>query len=335
MDIARENGTLNYSFVRTNVMSTYNPAVIVIFICISILIFTINTLVLLLYYYKSSLLKKPSNRLLLSLSICDLANTIGLILITINIMVPDEFSITYRILVDIYEAFLVKTIVFHLCGLTLDRYIALFFALRYQAIVTCENVKQYIIISWIVPFITSTIQLSWLHKVISGKVSTDDEFKIRMIDFWFSSITFLIFLALPMVLLAAAFGTMISEIQRIALSTPGRNIGVGKRGSALSLSEKRSTYIYGVMFLTFLLLTMPYYSLRLKNDIELYFTDSHTAWYDVLLSRIVVACKYSTSIIRPAIYAVASLKLKIVLSELWKKLLYGKICPDDMAALSR
>ena len=307
-----ENGLSNYSLVKKN--ATYNPAVAAVFMGIGTLTLTANTLIVTVYCSsKFVLLKKPSNRLLFSLAVCDLATALGIFCVTLNIIFPDIFGLPYRVLVDIYEAFLVKTLVFHLCGLTLDRYIALFFALRYQAIVTNIRVKRYLVVSWLVPLLASGVQLTWLHKIILGNATADDDTEIYKMDFWYSILSFLVFLATPMVLLLAAFGSMITEIQRITLNTPGRTVD---RQDSLSLREKRCTYIYSVMFVTFLLLAMPYYSLRLKNDLEVYFTENHQADYSEVLARVVVASKYSTSVIRPVLYILTSVKWRAVASQL-------------------
>ena len=148
--------------------------------------------------------------------------------------------------------------------------------------------------------------------------------EITKIDFWFSSISFLVFLATPMVLLLAAFGVMITEIQRIALSTPGRNMGANRRYS-LSSSERRSTYIYISMYATFLLLAMPYYSLRLKYDLEMYLTDDNKIEYSELLTRFVVGAKYSTSVIRPVLYMLTSVKPGAVALQLFQKIVKREI----------
>ena len=97
--------------------------------------------------------------MLFSLATCDLLSALGLVGISVILFNMNMGLLPYRILLDVYETFLVKTLIFHLCGLTLDRYIGLFYALRYNAIVTAENVKRYIVVSWFVPFVASGVQV--------------------------------------------------------------------------------------------------------------------------------------------------------------------------------
>ena len=227
---------------------------------------------------------------------------------------------------DIYEAFLVKTLLFHLCGLTLDRYVALFFALRYETIATHTNVRRFVVISWIAPFIASAVQLTWLHKVMSESSSgltVELICSITIIDFWFSLTSFLLFLALPMILLAIAFMSMLIEILRIIRSTPGAD-----RLGRVSSKEKRAIYMFSLMYVTFLLLAMPYYTVRLGIDIHHYRYGVVPKILSPTMMRAVVGLKYSTSIIRPLLYGRTSSELRRVSRKLRYKLMPCKVHQD-------
>ena len=63
---------------------------------------------------------------------------------------PTNESFKYRIMVDILMVFFVKATILHLFGLTVDRYISLFYALRYKALVTSKNLKTFIVLAWII-----------------------------------------------------------------------------------------------------------------------------------------------------------------------------------------
>ena len=290
--------------------ATETPTSIIFFMLISAISILSNVAVLYLYYSKlTALLKKPSNRLLISMAVCDLFTSLGLILTTINFVMAD-INISYRILVDIYEDYFVKCLVFHLCGLALDRYIALFFALRYQAIVTNKNVTRYIAIAWILPFISSGLQFAWLYNNIAGETVTKQaDIKISRLDFWYSLISFVIFLALPMIYLAIAFIAMAVEIRRIVRNTPGRTLR-----QESGKCDSHSTYVFSAMYVSFLLLAMPYYSLRLRNDLHGYQNSACRDMHTSLVCRFVVGVKYLTSVVRPILYVFTSFEIHSCLS---------------------
>ena len=53
-------------------------------------------------------------------------------------------------MVDILMVFFVKATILHLSGLTVDRYISLFYVLRYKALVTSKSLKTFIVLAWII-----------------------------------------------------------------------------------------------------------------------------------------------------------------------------------------
>ena len=138
---------------------------------------------------------------------------------------------------------------------------------------------------------------------------SDEELcSITLIDFWFSLTSFLLFLALPMVLLALVFGMMLAEIQRIVRSTPGLE-SFGR----VSSNERRAIYMFSLMYLTFLLLAMPYYTIRLWLDIHHYLYQREPGGISASLMRVVVALKYFTSVIRPLFYGFTSSEIRMVI----------------------
>ena len=292
---------------------------------ISIFMVAANTLVMCLYCWKGRrLLNIQSNRLLLSLSICDFLSGIGVIFSALNNLLPifenptTTLGYTYRIIVDIYIAFLVKTNVMHLCGITLDRYISLFYAFRYHCIVTKKSIKRYIIAAWLIPLIASSIQLSWLYKVIVGHEDEDDIKYISDIEVWYSVVSFIIFLAIPLILLAAAFFAMFFEIRRILRSTPPHHSeGLFEE----SVKQRRVIYVFGVMYLTFVILAMPYFYLRLLIDI--YFWMGNEIFINKGVAHWTIILKQLTSIINPVLYTATCPELKSLLQQVRRKIAIG------------
>ena len=299
------NSSINKKYAE---LASTEFAAVTVYLVISLLSVFSNVAVLCLYCSRlAALLKKPANRILISLAVCDIFTPLGLIMITMNFLVP-KMDISYRIVIDVYEDFFVKCLIFHLCGLTLDRYIALFHALRYNAIMTNKNVARYIVISWLIPLIASSAQFTWLHQIIAwGTVSKESDIRVSQLDFWFSLLSFVIFLALPMIFMATVFIAMTVEIQRINQNTPGRALQTKSK----NLNEEScSTYVFGAMYLIFLMLAMPYYTLRLRNDIYNYMNRNGVLTNLTQIYRFVVGAKYLTSVIRPYLYVFTTIDIR-------------------------
>ena len=98
-------------------------------------------------------------------------------------------------------AFTVKAIVIHLCGITLDRFISIFYALRYKAIVTVKNLHIFIALAWFISFFASIIQMSWLYEYVFFARIPENDNQIAKIETLYSVCVFVIFLVIPLILL--------------------------------------------------------------------------------------------------------------------------------------
>ena len=313
-----ENETLSTTSPTRKLPDKEQIIYIIVNLTISIIIFTINAFVICLYCWKRHiLLKTSSNRLLFSLSVCDILTGIGVVLTILCNFFPDletpstAAGYAYRIILDVYMTFLVKTVVMHLCGITLDRYLALFCALRYRTIVTKKAIKRYIIASWCLPLIASTIQLSWLHMLISSNRNENDLETVFNVEIWYSIFSFIVFLTIPMILLASAFIAMFCEIRRVMRYTPRHHVG---RSSQVSSRERRVIYSFALMYSAFVVLAMPYFSLRLWIDIHAWSGNKIKLSNGVVHSA--VTFKYITSIVRPVLYTISSSELRLVMKHL-------------------
>lgn len=287
----------------------------------SFLIIGINSLLIFIYCWKKRhLLSLPSNWILLSLWICNLCSGLSVVLISINYLfheldhpTSNVFGVLYRIFVDIFSTFLVETLVMHLCGITLDRYISIFHALRYQSFVTARSVRRCIAVSWLVPLIASSIQWAWLHKVVTHREQEEDA--VSDIEIWYSVASFAIFLALPLSLLAAAYILMFLEIQRIVRFTPRHH--QASRAS-INTKQRRVIYVFSLMYITFVILAMPYFTLRLLIDIHFW---KYGKDFDV--SPLTVIFTYLLNQIAPSIiaglYAFTTPEVRSVLKEIRDK----------------
>lgn len=283
---------------------------------INVMIYVVNITVIYLFYVKKRrLLTSPANQLLFSYFIIDV---LGGTSITLQIALqtfPNFFLekprvlIGYRVFADLYTSFLISSMVMHLCGITLDRYLSLFYALHYQQIMTLKSTKRYIAISWILPLIVSLIQLSWLHQVLN----IDNEFDVSDINTSYSFATFLLFLVFPMIFLAAMYIRMFLEIKRLLNSPP--DLRTKNRQHVLA-KQRRVIYIYSVMYIFFLILTMPYYFLRSYIDLMNGWEDQEVIESYLLGADITYLLKNLTSITSPLLYTGINRDTRVQLIEL-------------------
>lgn len=287
---------------------------------IGTIIIIFNTSVITLYLWKRRrLFCVPSNRLLLSLLACELLTGLTVILSALCNENPNcrnpktKVVVTYRILLDVLTSFIVKTVVLHICGLTLDRYLSIFYALKYKSLVTTKAVVYYIMMSWGFSLFLSVLQFLWLQSVLSGNHSKDNMMKISNIEIWYSVVTFIVFLAIPIILIAAAYLAMIIEIRRLFLSVPRHHYE-----KVESAKQRRLIYVFCVMYLTFFLFVMPYFTLRLWIDIN--FWIGYKVQFDRVIIHFVILIRYLTSFVNPVIYAKTSPELRSIVRCLFRKL---------------
>ncbi|XP_065658062.1 trace amine-associated receptor 8c [Hydra vulgaris] len=197
-----------------------------------------------------------------------------------------------RLFTDIITAFLVHTVVLHLCGITLDRFIALFFALRYRQIVTIKTTTRYLQSAWFVSFIASAIQVSWLFKELKN-IANCIGLKSTNIEKWYSFVMFTLFLFIPMVFLAVAFGAMFCEIRKILLKTPA--LKVRTKLSGVTVQQRRVLYIFSIMYVCFGIFAMPYFTIRMMEDFKKLEISS-------VILEVVYALKITPSITNPLLY---------------------------------
>lgn len=261
----RNSSSINESVVlKINVDENY---VISNFV-ISGLTLTASQFVFWFYQIKKKiLLKSPSSKLTISLLISQTLLGLAFMLTQVTYSVPalrllqTRYAYTYRICVDIYKTFCVTVMLIHLCGSTFDRYLSLFYSYKYKAIVTCGNVSRFLVFAWIFPFITSIAQVVWLREIIDGIFTQEERDKTNGFDVYYSLFSFVIYLLIPVFFISICLTAMFIKIRKIITRT--RTIG---RYSPTK--ELRVLILFTVMYLCFLALIMPYFTLRLIMDLK-------------------------------------------------------------------
>ncbi|XP_057297280.1 histamine H2 receptor-like isoform X1 [Hydractinia symbiolongicarpus] len=285
---------------------------IILNVIIATLAIIMNSFVVFLFYYKRTLLNTPSNRLLLSLCICDF---LAGVIVTCHCLIEFEIfnhCLAFRIVLDIFTTMLVESVIIHLCGITLDRFLSLFYALRYKDIVTRKKSLKFIASAWIIPFFASSIQLTWLYRVLDGDPTENDYNKIDKIEPWYSASSFIIFFTVPMFLLGVIFVGMFIEIRRLLLKTPSRRM---RDVSGVSVQQRRVFYIFGAMYLCFVLLSMPFFTMRFMLDLDR--SVNHNILPNKHLLDIGYALKALNSLFDPIIYTAINREFRSLIGHLF------------------
>ena len=107
-------------------------------------------------FHERSLKERPSSLLLFSLAVCDLS---ALLLPLFYLILLNDLQAACS--VSRYFMLLVPALfftnIFHICLLSVDRYIAILLPLRYNEIVTTKRVKRALVIAWFSPFASACI----------------------------------------------------------------------------------------------------------------------------------------------------------------------------------
>lgn len=292
-----------------------------IFIAANIIISTIvivftKILIGLFLWKRETLLKSPSNYLLFSLLKCNLFKGIAIALQTLthicsSLRLPvTKHALIFRIFVDLYNSFIVCSMAMQLCGVTMDRYIALYYPYRYETLVTFKRINRYIVASWIIPLTMSLIQLSWIHHIINFPCGDWTPTRIAMYDTFYSLFSIIMFLFIPMLVFVPVFIAMFLKTRRIISRTQSQR--VNKRRTWFL--QFRATYMYSFMFISFVALVTPYFSLRLLMDFfawhgKVMFTDPYLYYWTSTLQNL-------TPLVNSIFYVVACPKVQKMLLQL-------------------
>ena len=237
--------------------------------CVIIIItFLMNGFTITIFSVEKKLLDTVFNRVLLSLAVCDL---ISGILIAVDVhehLTPSlrdltsDSAIMLRVTTDIFSTALVDCAVLHLLGIAIDRYIGLFYALRYTEIVTEYLSKVFIASAWLICAVLALVPMTWLHHLMDG-MSEEEEIWISRYDAWYSMFSIVVFMFTPLVSFFVLFLRMFFEIRRLLLNTPQ----MSRRSINYFSDQFKTCKMFTAMLLTFAILSVPFYTTRLINDL--------------------------------------------------------------------
>ena len=227
----------------------------------------LNLIVLRVFKKKPSLLRSPTNKLLCSCACCDLVAGFVTSLhlassLSHSLSYPQStLSYCYRVFLDILTTFLQLSTFFHICLLTIDRYVALFFALRYKAIVNGSRVNTAISLAWVLSFVTSFVQLCWLYRVLDGEISPSDADVLDWIECRYSLFILSVFISLPLLVVMFMYCRMYCQARKLLVNPATTD-------QACLTKEIIVMWIFFCMALLICVNAMPYFITRLIIDLQ-------------------------------------------------------------------
>lgn len=237
-----------------------------------LLILTTNTFIIYVFFRnKSPCIRTPSIRLILSLSISHLLTGVAILgrAISFSLFYDREIeSLKYRIMEKIFVTFCIKAILLHLCGIALDRLISIFYPLHYKVIVTVKKINACILFTWGIAFTASSIQLIWLKDYFFLERVPYNEKQVKEIEKWYSIIIFII-VSLLTIALGFMFISMFIETRKF-LFHRGKTSFKKPEKTDNQKKERRAICTFGIMYLLFTVLTLPYFTGRMMIDQNLW-----------------------------------------------------------------
>ena len=279
-------------------------------------IILMNMVTLSLFKFKSCLLRTASNRLLMSLAVCDLCSGLVTSLHIIGRVVPAfksetcSMCMSYRILVDIFTTFLTKAKVLHLVGIAIDRYICLYYALRYQKIVTTSKIRRYIVGIWLSAYLSACIPILWLYRAMDGMTDVES-IKLSKYDAWYSVWSLFQFMIFPTFLLGWIFSSVFLEIRRLLITSPRH----GRVQRNIIRQQRHASNVLLLMYASFTVFTVPYFTIRLVVDSNAWRQQEKLVYVHPLVLEACYTMKVATSLTNPMLYTIYNREFRIVLRQ--------------------
>lgn len=231
----------------------FKPAYDACLIVLAFLIIAINVLVVYLFVTKGYLRTK-TNCFLLSLALSDLLT--GLLSIPLFLIC----SLTYRSQVCITSAVLYRCIAVstmaHIMVVTLERYVAVMFPMRYYRMVTKGRICFCIALVWMLSTLYATIQLSWFNLGHHNISNIGDAIKYTKT---YDITGLVIFFVIPLCVMTFCFCRMFLVIRRQVRNIRRQaELSADPRNRSIA-SEKRALIIFALMLGIFTVCWLSWY----------------------------------------------------------------------------
>ena len=272
-------------------------------LCFACAIILANILVLCVFKSDKKLLKRtPANNLLLSLAVNDLMTGLASLLQLLPYLNQQIFLETalrhFLIALDISITFHSLNSVIHLCLLAAERYLSIFYALQFKGLVTTRRVRYCILSAWAVSCIIAFAQFTWMWPLLRRSPDPSKARKINKINIYYSAVATAAFALLPIILLAIAYVRMFLMCKKLIREGPDNLLARKKTVN----KELKILLMYFIMYLVFIVLCVPFFSVRLAVDIHIMLGTKRPLKIPRQLVETFVLARYLASGVNPFIY---------------------------------
>ncbi len=199
-----------------------------VLIILGVLIIVSNSVIIIIYMVWKQL-RTPTNNFLVMLAIADLQ--VGLVFIPLYLgghYLEFYQNVGVTEYLDVILLFTFYASVFNLYAVTLDRYIAVIHALRYNALMTTKNIRLIVAAAWLFP----TLIVSGL---LICKIMNPDKSVFVMFGFEF------VFVIIPSGLMTVVYVKIFMEAKRQISVVASLEVRVGSANSARTRASKRKS----------------------------------------------------------------------------------------------
>ncbi|XP_031569101.1 histamine H2 receptor-like [Actinia tenebrosa] len=273
---------------------------IVIFVCLgflALLIAGINSFVIYLVS-KTPNLRSATNICLASLAMSDMMTG----LVSIPLVITCSLTLDYRGICvgsDMLSRFISISTALHLLIVTLERYIQIVHALKYNSIVTINRVIAVLIATWTTSATVTIIQRAWQSSSDDSDANRED------VIYGLSCVVGIVLVPLAIIAYSylrifVALRHQLKIIQRLN-SPVERSTSLRKRKV-----ERKAVTIFGCMILTFICCWFSYFMDGIREDIG---SDQFT--YPVQVEVFLMFLRFISALVNPLLYTFLKEDFKI------------------------
>lgn len=288
------NSTTNGNDEDEDYMPSFIPKSDTFPIVIGILIIAVNCWVIGLVATRRYL-RTATNYILTSLAVSDLctgAISIPLFL-SCNIIQESDVCVADMVII----IFISVSTVLHILAMTIDRYICIIYALRYQTWVTKRRAFHVIALIWLIAMFMALIQLAWID--VNVDVYDTQDADVEKIIIIYDIFRIVAFVGLPVVFMAFTYARILYEVHRQTKNILQHNTPGWQETRQSTRQEWKVATVFLAMLVIFIVCWVPYYLLRLEQILGDAFFQLHLSDLAVILIYWLRLC---TSLINPCLY---------------------------------
>jgi hypothetical protein len=269
---------------------------------IGVLICLLNGGEMCLIFFKPSL-RTISNYFLASLAFADfLTGFVG---------IPLVYVCTYLtygpacILSSIFIRFVSISTSLHILAVTGDKYIAIVHTMRYEHYLYRLYGKRTLFLLWILPLVSSVVQLSWLD--LNASPFDEDDQSIVRINVVYHVICIMVFYVGPFVAMLYTYIKIFNEVRRQCELTKRlhpTSSNSKRKMLKRNTKERRAVIVFMITIVLYALFWLPYYAVVLQHHVGNELFDL-PEWLEIILYN----CRFFTSLLNPIFFTLGKHEL--------------------------